>query len=74
MIVIVVADSAKPSIKPICLHGFWTDTVFDLLLLLKSLISLTLVDLMSSIVSVGGASLTLSHDSKMDDKLATLRA
>ena len=30
---------------------YWTDTIFDLLLLLKSLISPTLVDLMSSIVS-----------------------
>ena len=27
---------------------------------------------MSSIVSVGGASLTLSHNSEMDDKLANL--
>jgi len=50
---------------------FLTDTVVDLLLLLKSLISPTLVDLASSI-GFREASLTLSHDSEMDDKLANL--
>ena len=40
--------------------------------MLKSLISLTVVDLMSSIVSLRGASSTLSHDNEMEDKAPNL--
>src|SRR5271170_7934790 len=64
--------SSLKSLSRTVYMDFWTDTVFDLLLSLKPIISLTLVDMMSSIVSVREASLTLSLDSEIEDKLANL--